>query len=151
MSLTNGKHIIKEIEGTRCTLLEAGISEERMEFLKHLMELNGYEVKVEKEPKKVQKAPPKVIPKEEVKDQSGQEAKQESESETKDLPEEEIKREEEEEVLPDTYVIGVTRISFNPVIAVYQRMLRNKKGQIVTPQYYNQETDDSRGWYWKHS
>ena len=143
MSLTNGKHIIKEIEGTRCTLLEAGIPEERMEFLKHLMELNGYEVKAEMEPKKVQKPAPKVVPKEELKNESGEEVKAES----KELPKEELK---EEEILPDTYVIGVTQISFNPVIAVYQRMLRNKKGQIVTPQYYNQETDDSRGWYWKH-
>lgn len=108
MSLLSGKHIIKEIEGTRCTLIEAGIPEERMEFLKHLMELNGYEVRAEQEPKK-------------------------------------------EETLPDTYVIGVTQISFNPVIAVYQRMLRNNKGQIVTPQYFNQETDDSRGWYWKQA
>ena len=143
MSLTNGKHIIKEIEGTRCTLLEAGIPEERMEFLKHLMELNGYEVKAEMEPKKVQKVAPKVVPKEELKNESGEEVKTES----KELPKEELK---EEEILPDTYVIGVTQISFNPVIAVYQRMLRNNKGQIVTPQYYNQETDDSRGWYWKH-
>ena len=143
MSLTNGKHIIKEIEGTRCTLLEAGIPEERMEFLKHLMELNGYEVKAEMEPKKVQKPAPKVVPKEEVKDESGEEAKVVAEEKVK---EEIIK----EEILPDTYVIGVTQISFNPVIAVYQRMLRNNKGQIVTPQYYNQETEDSRGWYWKH-
>ncbi|MCB0728037.1 MAG: hypothetical protein R3A12_01665 [Ignavibacteria bacterium] len=139
MSLTSGKHIVKEIEGTRCTVLESGIPEERMEFLKHLMELNGYEVRVEKDPPKVQKAIPKEVP--------IVEPGAESNSEKNDLPKEEIK----EEPLPDTYTIGVTQISFNPVIVVYQRMLRNKKGQIVTPQYYNQETDDSRGWYWKHS
>ena len=110
-----------------------------MEFLKHLMELNGYEVRVEKDPPKVQKAIPKEVP--------IVEPGAESNSEKNDLPKEEIK----EEPLPDTYTIGVTQISFNPVIVVYQRMLRNKKGQIVTPQYYNQETDDSRGWYWKHS
>ena len=139
MSLTSGKHIVKEIDGTRCTVLESGIPEERMEFLKHLMELNGYEVRVEKDPPKVQKAIPKEVP--------IVEPGAESNSEKNDLPKEEIK----EEPLPDTYTIGVTQISFNPVIVVYQRMLRNKKGQIVTPQYYNQETDDSRGWYWKHS
>ena len=139
MSLTSGKHIVKEIEGTRCTVLESGIPEERMEFLKHLMELNGYEVRVEKDPPKVQKAIPKEVP--------IVEPGAESNSEKNDLPKEEIK----EEPLPDTYTIGVTQISFNPVIVVYQRMLRNKKGQIVTPQYYNQETDDSSGWYWKHS
>ncbi len=106
MNLNSGKHIIKEIEGVRCTLLEAGISEDRMKFLKHLMEHNGYTVKVDKEAKK-------------------------------------------DEALPDTYVIGVTSISFNPVIAVYQRMLRDFEGHVVTPDYWKQKSDKSSGWYWK--
>ncbi len=106
MNLRNGKHIIKEIEGVRCTVIDTGISEERMNFLTKLMEHNGYTVKADKEPKK-------------------------------------------DETLPDTYIIGVTSISFNPVIAVYDRALRNLHGSIVTPAYWNQETTESKGWYWK--
>ncbi|MBK8553411.1 MAG: hypothetical protein IPL53_21045 [Ignavibacteria bacterium] len=75
-------------------------------FLKKLMELNGYTVKTDKEAKK-------------------------------------------DETLPDTYIIGVTSIVFNPVIAVYQRMLRDFEGQVVTPAYWKQECDKSKGWYWK--
>ena len=106
MNLKSGKHIIKEIEGVRCTVLDTGISEDRMNFLKKLMEHNGYTVKADKEPKK-------------------------------------------DETLPDTYIIGVTSISFNPVIAIYDRQLRNQNGDIVTPAYWNQKTEESRGWYWK--
>ncbi|HRY97750.1 MAG TPA: hypothetical protein P5550_01705 [Bacteroidales bacterium] len=49
MSLNKGKHIVEEIGGVRCTLVEAGISAERATFLKRLLEHNGYEVKMEKD------------------------------------------------------------------------------------------------------
>lgn len=49
MTLIKGKHNIAEIEGTRCTLIETGATQERAEFLKNLLVFNGYEVKMEKE------------------------------------------------------------------------------------------------------
>ncbi len=49
MALTKGKHNIAEIEGIRCTVIETGTSPERAEFLKNLLVLNGYEVRMEKE------------------------------------------------------------------------------------------------------
>jgi len=45
MALNKGKHIVEEIDGIRCTLVETGISQERIDFLKNLLEFNGYEVK----------------------------------------------------------------------------------------------------------
>ncbi len=47
MSLDKGKHTVAEIEGVRCTVVETGISENRAEFLKELLVLNKYEVKIE--------------------------------------------------------------------------------------------------------
>ncbi len=49
MAILKGKHIIAEIEGTRCTVVETGAALERAEFLKQLLVFNGYEVKLEKE------------------------------------------------------------------------------------------------------
>jgi len=46
MALNKGKHIVEEIDGVRCSLVEKGISPERSEFLKKLLELNGFTVKV---------------------------------------------------------------------------------------------------------
>lgn len=47
MAPNQGKHIIEVIDGKRCTLVESGISAGRVEFLKSILEFNGYEVKVE--------------------------------------------------------------------------------------------------------
>ena len=47
MPLNQGKHIVEVIDGKRCTLVESGISRERMEFLKAILACNGYEVMTE--------------------------------------------------------------------------------------------------------
>ena len=49
MALTKGKHNIAEIEGTRCSVVETGLSSERAEFLRNLLAFNGQEVKMERE------------------------------------------------------------------------------------------------------
>lgn len=49
MALNNGKHIVKTIDGVRCTLVETDMDEKRVVFLKHLLEGNGYKVKTEKD------------------------------------------------------------------------------------------------------
>ncbi len=46
MSLNKGKHNIIEIDGVRCSIVETGAGESRMEFLKQLLEFNKYVVKV---------------------------------------------------------------------------------------------------------
>jgi hypothetical protein len=46
MSLNKLKHIISEIDGVRCTVVETGASEERIAFLKEILEHNGKEVKI---------------------------------------------------------------------------------------------------------
>lgn len=46
MALNKGKHIVEAIDGVRCSVVETGTSAERVDFLKKLLELNGYEVKV---------------------------------------------------------------------------------------------------------
>lgn len=49
MALNKGKHLVDEIDGVRCSVVEKGASPERTDFLKKLLELNGYEVKTESE------------------------------------------------------------------------------------------------------
>lgn len=45
MSINNAKHIVGEIEGERCTIIETGATIERAAFLRQLLEYNNYEVK----------------------------------------------------------------------------------------------------------
>jgi hypothetical protein len=50
MGINNAKHIIGEIGGVRCTIVETGSSLERAAFLNDLLSFNKYEVKELKEP-----------------------------------------------------------------------------------------------------
>lgn len=47
--MLKGKHTVIEIEGVRCSVVETGASDERISFLKEILEFNGYTVKTEKE------------------------------------------------------------------------------------------------------
>lgn len=44
MSISNARHIIGEIAGTRCTIVETGATLERAAFLRQLLEYNNFEV-----------------------------------------------------------------------------------------------------------
>jgi len=52
-----GKHQFGEIDSTRVTFVEKKISEERMKFLKDLLEHNNFEVKVQEEKRKSEEDP----------------------------------------------------------------------------------------------
>lgn len=52
MAINNAKHIVSEINGVRCTVIETGASIERAAFLTDLLEFNKLEVKEMEEPKK---------------------------------------------------------------------------------------------------
>jgi hypothetical protein len=43
------KHIVEEINGTRCTIVEKGATAKRVEFLKNLLEFNQFEVLIAEE------------------------------------------------------------------------------------------------------
>jgi len=48
-----------------------------------------------------------------------------------------------------TFVIGITDILFNPMIAVYQKKLFRKDGKVVSPAYWNQWQDQLEVPYWQ--
>jgi hypothetical protein len=98
MGLNKGKHIVEPINEVRCTVVEKNINKERADFLKKLLELNGYTVLIA------------TIPQESADS-------------------------------PETYILGVTDILFNPVVDVYKRRLKSFTGHKVTPAYWLQISD----------
>ena len=50
MGLDSGKHTEKEINEVRCRVVETGIEQPRADFLKELLEHNGFEVQVQELP-----------------------------------------------------------------------------------------------------
>ena len=59
MALNNAKHIIGEIDGVRCTIVETGATLERVAFLSDLLSFNNLEVKEMKEPSETPGEEPK--------------------------------------------------------------------------------------------
>jgi hypothetical protein len=59
MSINNAKHIVGEIDGVRCTIVESGITLDRLAFLTDLLQLNKYDVKEMKVPSEVEGEEPK--------------------------------------------------------------------------------------------
>lgn len=104
-----GKHLFGSIEEQRVTFVEKKIEAPRKDFLKKLLEANGYEVVIQEE-----------------------------------------KRKSEDE--PQLYTIGVTDMTFNPTVYVFQRRLKTIDGKhIVNQDYWNQVSEDTKPQYWKNS
>lgn len=61
----------------------------------------------------------------------------------------EEKRKNEEE--PQLYTLGVTDMVFNPTIWVYERKLKTFDGHKVTPDYWNQISEETNPHYWKYA
>jgi len=100
------KHIVEELNGQRCTIVEKGATPARVEFLKNLLAFNKFEVIV-------------------------------------------IEDKKETEDAPTLFTVGVTDLVFNPVIAVYELVLKTPGGQKVSPAYWDQKTTDSVDEYWE--
>ncbi len=105
MSL-GGKHLFGSIDDQRVTFIEKKIEEGRKDFLKKLLEHNGFEVLIQEE-----------------------------------------KRKSEEE--PQLYTVAVTDMVFNPTLWVFERKLKTFDGHKVTPDYWNQISEDTSPQYWR--
>lgn len=105
MAINNAKHIVSEIDGIRCTVVETGATLERAAFLRDLLEFNNLEVKEMEEPVQIPGEEPK-------------------------------------------FTIGVTSLLFNPVFAIYERLLKTREGAAVTPGYWKQECTECDPRYW---
>lgn len=120
----NPNHTFEELGETKCSVVEKNCNAERAEFLKKLLEQNHFTVVIVKSP------PPKASAKPATTDDAGS---------TEKVP-----------PPPETFTIGVTDLSFNPVNAIYNRELKTSDGKIVTPAYWKQlETSPMGEWYWK--
>ena len=112
MALTK-LHIHEELEGIKCSVIEKNCTKERVAFLKDLLEFNRFEVKVGITPPAKAAAPKPVDPDAALQPQP--------------------------EPPPETFTVGVTDIVFNPVHALYSRLLKTPDGHVVTVAYWEQK------------
>jgi hypothetical protein len=123
--LNKEAHAIEEINGIRCAVVEKNVSPERVDFLKKLLEFNGYTVQTAAMP------PPKgsatVTPKTD-----------EGSPEPIAIP-----------APPALLIIGVTNIIFHPMLAIYERALKTPEGKTASIAYWNQEPEKEKELYWQ--
>ena len=120
----NQNHPFEELDGRRCAVVERNVLPERVEFLKYILEGNGYTVMVVPSP------PPKAAPAPKP---------AEGEAPAVELP-----------PPPATFTVGVMDVTFNAINAVYGRLLRSPEGRVVTMAYWKQKepvSDDSVPYY----
>jgi len=109
----NKNHEFDDLNGVKCAIVEKNASSLRVTFLKNLLEYNGYTVVVVPSPPPKTAAP--VVPVE------GTEAPAPP------------------PVLPETFTVGVTDVTFNSVNAIMGRLLRTPDGHVVTLFYWEQK------------
>ena len=113
----NKNHEFEELNGVKCGIVEKNASAERATFLQHLLELNKFSVVVAASP--APKTAPAAVSKE-------------GETAAVAVPE-----------TPSTFTVGVTDITFNPVNAIFGRLLHTKDGHVVTLAYWQQKENVS--------
>jgi hypothetical protein len=110
----NKNHEFEELDGVKCGIVEKNVQPERVAFLKELLEYNGYTVVAVPSPA------PKAAP-----------APKPAEGEAAAPP--------PPPPAPATFTVGVTDYTFNPINAVFGRILKTKDGHIVTLAYWHQK------------
>jgi hypothetical protein len=122
----NKNHEFEDLDGVKCSIVEKNALAPRVEFLRNLLALNGYQVVVVPSP------PAKVAPA--LKPVAAVVGAVIAAVETV-LP----STQPETLPLPETFTVGVTDVMFNPTNAVFGRLLRTADGKVVTLAYWEQK------------
>lgn len=121
----NKNHEFEELNGIKCAIVEKNVSPQRIEFLKNLLQFNGYEVVVAASPA------PKAAPAPKPAAPANGEAQAEQPAPPPPPP------------APETFTVGVTDITFNPINAVFGRSLHTPDKHVVTLAYWQQKEEVS--------
>ncbi|MGC4103476.1 hypothetical protein [Ferruginibacter sp.] len=108
----NKNHEFEDLDGVKCGIVERNVTPQRLAFIKELLEYNGFTVVAIPTP------PPKAAPA--AKTEEG----------AAPVP---------EPAIPTTFTVGVTDYTFNPVNAIFGRLLKAPHGHIVTLAYWQQQ------------
>jgi hypothetical protein len=122
----NKNHEFEDLEGVKCAIVERNVLPARVEFLKKLLEYNGYTVVVVKSP------PPKVAPPKPVVAEQVTPVTATATDAAAEIP-----------APPETFTVGVTDVTFNAVNAIMGRLLKTPDKHIVTLAYWQQKEDVS--------
>ena len=114
----NKNHEFEELDGIKCGIVEKNVLPGRSQFLKKILEVNGFTVVIVPSP------PPKVAAAPIAKTEEGEALAPTAET----VP-----------VAPTSFTVGVTDYTFNSINAIFGRLLKTLDGHVVTLAYWQQK------------
>ncbi|MCG3167543.1 MAG: hypothetical protein POELPBGB_03336 [Bacteroidia bacterium] len=117
----NKNHEFEDLNGIKCAVVERNLTPARLQFLKDLLEYNGYTTVVVASPPPKAAAPKPATPA----------------TEGGNLPE--TPTVTEVPPAPELFTLGVTDSTFNATNAVFGRLLKTREGHVVTLAYWQQK------------
>jgi hypothetical protein len=118
----NKNHEFEDLDSIKCAIVEKNASQERVAFLKQLLESNKYQVVVVGSPApKAAAAAPVAAP---------------AEGDATPAPAPPVP---EAPPAPTTFTVGVTDLTFNATNAIFGRQLKTDNGTIVTLAYWQEK------------
>jgi len=120
----NQNHLFEDLNGIKCSIVEKGVLKERADFLQQILEYNRYTVLIVPSP------PPKTAPAATPAPDPATGSATPPIAST-DPP------------APETFTVGVTDTMFNPVNAIFGRLLKTPGGRTVTLAYWQQKEKES--------
>jgi hypothetical protein len=146
----NQNHQFEDLGGVKCAIVEKNVAPERVEFLRRLLEHNGFTVVVVPSPPPKATpatapaaAPPKTTPAEPPAAVPAASSSPPASPPPAAAP-------PETAPLPETFTVGVTNVMFNPINAIFGRLLKTPDGHTVTLAYWRQQEnqpDDERPYF----
>ena len=123
----NQNHLFEELNGVKCAIVEKNVPPERVEFLRGLLEYNHFTVVVIPSPPPKTPASPAV-----------------SAAPAAPAPAVEVPESPAPPPPPESFTVGVTDVTFNPINAIFGRLLKAPGGHTVTLAYWQQKEAESR-------
>ncbi len=120
----------RSINGVKCAIVEKNVTPGRVAFLKKILEINHFEVVVVPSP------PPKAAPATVAKPEANAESL--STEDAKENPQSPANGGINHRN-PESFTVGVTDVTFNPVNAIFGRLLHTEDGHVVTLAYWQQK------------
>ena len=146
----NPNHTFDDLEGVKCAIVEKNCKPERVEFIKKILEHNGFTVVVSRTP------PPKATAPKPAPKPAAPPPVAEGEAPAAAAPPPPPPPPAEPEApppppTPDTYTVGVTDVTFSPTNSVFNRELLTPEGAVVTSAYWKglEAAPKEDEWYWR--
>jgi hypothetical protein len=163
----NQNHTFEDLDGIKCGIVEKNVMPDRVKFLKNLLEFNQYTVLVvPSPPPKITTVPPtapalakgastEVAPGTATPTQNQSQPEIPTEAAlvkgteasiapvNESIPEIQPQPVPPTPTAPETFTVGVTDVTFNPINAIFGRLLHTRDGHVVSLAYWQQKEEIS--------